>query len=419
MSSALAIAGVTAVLQHYLGNVYTPLTPALGGVVSVSAKAPDLIQHDLDKGTAAPVQVNLFLHQVTHNSGWRNQGLPSIGGDGMTRLKNPPLALDLHYLLTAYASEDFQAEGLLGYAVLMLHQSPVLTRADISNAMTTIAKNHPTDKRYSLLGAAGLADQIEMIKITPATLGREEMAWLWTALKADYRPTFPFQVSVVLIDPEFPPTTALPVLSRDIHIEAGPTPLLFELQLAQHQVAPAQGDTVTVIGQSLSGVTLVQLSNPRLGINKTFAPDSVTDALVKFKVPTDPSGLPAGIYTVSLLFTNTLGAVIMSTNTLTMVIAPTVSGTPTLTPTTNPPGTLVGINCAPDVRQSQNVSLTLGAISAPAQIFDTQTSSLTFQFPTLSAGKYLIRLRVDGVDSPVQIDWFAKPPAFMSPFLTV
>lgn len=417
MSSALAIAGVTAVLQHYLMNVYTPLSTALGGVVSVSAKAPDIIQHDMDKGMSQPVQVNLFLHQVTHNSGWRNQGLPSMSADGKGRLKNPPLALDLHYLLTAYASEDFQAEGLLGYAVLMLHQSPVLTRADISNAMTALKFAHPGDKRYLSLGAAGLADQIEMIKITPSTLGREEMAWLWTALKADYRPTFPFQVSVVLIDPQFASTRALPVLSRDISVEAGPSPLLFELQLGQGQVAPAQGDSVTAIGQSLTGASLVQLSNPRLGISKTFAPDSVMDTKVKFKVPTDAAGLPAGIYGLSLLFTNPSGAVILSTNSLTMGIAPTVSGTPT--PTNNALGTLVSLNCAPDVRQSQSVSLTVGATSAPAQIFDTQTNSLTFQFPTLSAGKYLIRLRVDGVESPIQVDWPANPPTFQGPFLTI
>lgn len=412
MSTPLALAGVTAVLQHYLHNAYSGTV--FGGTVKVSAKAPDIIQQDVNKGSAN-MQVNVFLHQVTHNAGWRNQDLPSMSSDGKTRLKNPPLALDLHYLLTAYGSDDFEAEGLLGYAVLMLHQSPVFTRNDISQALKSLAGSTFLEQ----LKFAGLADQIEMIKITPATLGREEMAWLWTALKADYRPTFPFQVSVVLIDPQFSTINALPVLSRDIRAQAGLPPLLFELDLAQGQLAPAQGDSVTLIGQSLAGASFVQLSSPRLGINKTFAPDSVTDASVKFTVPTDASGLPAGIYSVSLLFTNPPGAVILSTNTLTMGIAPTVSSPPTTA--NNPPlGTLVTLSCAPDVWQSQSVSLTLGGISAPAQIFDTNTSSLTFQFPTLSAGKYLIRLRVDGVDSPIQVDWHATPqPKFVSPFLTI
>ena len=51
-----------------------------------------------------------------------------------------------------------------------------------------------------------------MIKLTPATINREELAWLWTALKADYRPYYPFDASVVLIQPQQPPLAPLPVL---------------------------------------------------------------------------------------------------------------------------------------------------------------------------------------------------------------
>ena len=47
-----------------------------------------------------------------------------------------------------------------------------------------------TNPLWNALASTGLADQIEMIKLTPSTLGREEMAWVWTALKADYRPTY-------------------------------------------------------------------------------------------------------------------------------------------------------------------------------------------------------------------------------------
>ena len=201
MSSALAIAGVSAVLQSYLANLYTGLSALFGGTVTVSAKAPDIVQESFGS-RGAENQVNLFLHQVTHNVGWRNQDQPSVGADGMTRLANPALALDLHYLLTAYGSQDWQAEALLGFALLMLHENPVLTRHDISNAIAKLPVNDPANPLSGPLGAVGLADQIELLKITPAVLGREEMAWLWTALKADYRPTFPFQVSVVLLQPQ-------------------------------------------------------------------------------------------------------------------------------------------------------------------------------------------------------------------------
>src|SRR5271154_7562082 len=106
MSSALAISGVTAALQYYLGNVYSGLSSLFGGSVVVSSQAPDLVQNSLGDGSALQNQVNLFLHQVTHNAAWRNVGLPSLAADGKTQSKNPPLALDLHYLLTAYGSDE-------------------------------------------------------------------------------------------------------------------------------------------------------------------------------------------------------------------------------------------------------------------------------------------------------------------------
>ena len=233
MSNALAIAGVSAVLQSFLGNVYTGLSALFGGNVTISAKAPDIVQEGFGNGTTPQNQVNLFLHQVTHNSGWRNQRLPSLGADGKTALGNPPLALDLHYLLTAYGSDDWQAEALLGLALLMLHENPVLTRSDISNTIATLPGSNPLS---TALGSSGLADQIEMLKITPATLGREEMAWLWTALKADYRPTFPFQVSVVLIEPPNTTVSPLPVLRRSIAAQPNllsPFPTLIAVECAR------------------------------------------------------------------------------------------------------------------------------------------------------------------------------------------
>ena len=52
-------------------------------------------------------------------------------------LSNPPLALNnLHYLLSAYSGGDLHAEILLGYAMQLLHEMPVLTRAAIRTAPT-------------------------------------------------------------------------------------------------------------------------------------------------------------------------------------------------------------------------------------------------------------------------------------------
>jgi hypothetical protein len=414
MSNALAISGVTAVLEYLLTNVYSG---AQLGSVSVSAIAPDLIQNGSASGSDSPLQVNLFLHQVTYNAAWRNVGQPSMAADGRTRLGNPPLALDLHYLLTAYGSEDCEAEALLGFAIQMFHETPVIPRSQILLGLTSLPAGNPVS---GLLGSSGLADQIEMIKITPATLGREELAWLWTALKADYRPTFPFLVSVVLIEPQFATAAGLPVLSRNIVAQAGPPPQLIEVVPPTGQSAAAVGNTVIVNGQSLTGVNRVALSNARLGIQyPPFAPATVTDTSVSFMVPDDPANLPAGTYSLSMLFTDAGGQIIQSTNTIPFSIAPTIAAVPAPTVVANALGLLVTVNCDPEVLPNQSVTLALGATMVPVQTFDALTPVLAFQFPTLAGGQYLARLRVDGVESPVNVNWSAVPPVFTGPWVTV
>ena len=280
MSNALAISGVTAVLEYLLNNVYSG---AKLGIVSVSAVAPDLIKSGSPSGSDAQLQVNLFLHQVTYNAAWRNAGQPAVAADGKTRLGNPPLALDLHYLLTAYGSEDCEAEALLGFAIQFMHETPIIPRSQITLGLTSLPGSNPVS---GLLATSGLADQFELIKLTPATLGREELAWLWTALKADYRPTFPFQVSVVLIEPQFATTNGLPVLSRNIVAQAGPTPQLIEAVPPTSKVAAAAGDTVTVAGKALSGANRVALAHQHLGIQyQPFPPLTVTGTTASFTLP--------------------------------------------------------------------------------------------------------------------------------------
>src|SRR3569833_11484 len=102
MSSPLALAAVTAVLRDQLtdGLIDHDITGALGNYVSVTAVPPDTIAID---GNNARTQLNLFLHQVTPNAGWRNVGLPSRVVCGLC-LVFLLLALDLFFLLSAYSA---------------------------------------------------------------------------------------------------------------------------------------------------------------------------------------------------------------------------------------------------------------------------------------------------------------------------
>ncbi|MDB6144188.1 MAG: hypothetical protein JWP80_3232, partial [Pseudomonas sp.] len=76
MSTALAIAGVTAVLRDRLndGLVNHNVAGLLGSSVTVSVRAPDRV---IPADGAETSQLNLFLYQVMPNASWRNQALPA------------------------------------------------------------------------------------------------------------------------------------------------------------------------------------------------------------------------------------------------------------------------------------------------------------------------------------------------------
>jgi len=445
MSSALAISAVSAVLQFYLQNIYGPLHAMFGGTITVSSQAPDLVQTKFNNLTAFENQVNLFLHQVTYNPAWRNVGLPSLQADGQTLGQSPPLALDLHYLLTVYGSEDWQAEGLLGYALMMFHQNPVLSRSDINFAL----ENLPAGNNLNTpLQSSGLADQIEMIKITPATLGREEMAWLWTALKADYRPTFPFTVGVVLLQPPQNISLALPVIRRRFKAMTMQPAQILEAAPPNKQPAAELTDMVTVTGEFLANVTQASLSNARLGIQFAVPVSNLTAnsfTCVPGAQTTYPNGIPAGVYLLAaqILAPNSTPAEVIiqqTTNQLPVALAPTLTAQ-AVSLVANPDGTptvlLTIAGIAPGVSEGQTVMLSLSSLTVPAPpgvlynmsaslsapklpLGQTSWTSLTFEFPnTLPAGQsYLGRLSVDGVSSIVGVDWHAHPPVFTGPTVT-
>ena len=71
------------------------------------------------------------------------------------------------------------------------------------------------------------------------------------------------------------------------------------------------------------------------------------------------------------------------------------------------------------MRPGQDVSLLIGGQEAPADPFTTPTKSPSFTFPDLQPTPSVpVRLRVDGVDSPI-LDFTKDPPVFSGPMVTV
>jgi hypothetical protein len=422
VSSALAIAGVTAVLKDLLDSGLIDHDLSAIGSVSVTAQPPDRVT----TGQTETNQLNLFLYQVTPNLGWRNTALPSRDVRG-GRVSNPPLALDLHYLLTAYGAANFNAEVLLGYAMQLLHENPVFTRQQLRDALGPPAVVDGTILPGPLgqLSAADLADQVEPIKVTPVYLGTEDLSKLWTAMQARYRPSMAYQVSVVLIQSEGPATGPLPVLKRGATdrgpvAQGAPVPVLASVRPAASDLLPAArlGDDLLVRGNNLGAGATLRLENARfelaidLPLGLALAPGSRSGDMTAHlpSVAQDPGAMSAwavGIYTAALAFAPA-NQPAWTSNSVPVALAPTITVSPLAAGT----GTVtLTVTCAPRLvpQQCTQARLLFGDTSVKADSFVTpgdplQPTSLTFSVPNVAAGKYVLRLRVDGIDSlPVTI----------------
>jgi len=241
-------------------------------------------------------------------------------------------------------------------------------------------------------------------------------------LKADYRPTYPFQVSVVLIARQNPAVSPLPVLVRQISAlpDLTPFPAITAVIPPGGQPAAALDDIVTITGNHLLNATGVVLINSLRGIQQTLPLlGPATNTSLQFRPPNLNSAgeLAAGIYDLSVQIATATGPA--PTNSLPFAIRPSIdtwapggplaSGNTTVTPP-----------CSPFLRPGQDVVLVIGDQMAGADAFTAPTNSPSFTYPDLrpTGGPVRARIRVDGIESRV-VDRSATPPAFTGPTVQV
>jgi hypothetical protein len=200
MKSALALASVTAILKNLLENglVAHGVTANVGADTTISALPPDRIK----TGDDERAQLNLFLYQVTprglnSSSRYAPEGNPN-------RRPGTPLTLELLYLLTAYGAQDYHTEILLGYALSLFQENPVVTAAAIRKILAEVSSAEGGKLVLPALAALAspeLAGQLHQITLCPQLLPGEEMSKLWSTLQTRYRPSMVYKATVALGDP--------------------------------------------------------------------------------------------------------------------------------------------------------------------------------------------------------------------------
>ncbi len=422
MSNALAIAAVTASIRSLIEQSFTAGPPdddELHGYSHSESLVTALPLHKA-RGDRLDAQVNVFLYHVGPDAAWRNTDLPSRGRPG--EVTPPTLALDLHYIITAYGAGDDEVRShqVLGRVMRALHDHPVLTRDDVPSAYGTPATN---------LRRSRLAEQVERVRITPHGIPMEEFSRLWQTFQTQYRTSAAYRVSAVLIESRRPARARLPVLrrggdDRGVAVAASPSapevPTLLEVSApgGNPGVRPADVLSFHVVGAEGAAVTAT-LRHTLLGLEHAAAlTPGTTPTLFTLALPS-ASTVAAGPCTVTLTVSRP-GRSPVTTNALPLFVLPKIDdGSPSAAGTGA--GRTVSLAFTPAAPPRQRVSLLLGdrEIFAPTPTGEAARTSVTFAVPLdLPAGGYRARLRIDGADS-VHVDRTTAPPTFNAPVVTL
>jgi hypothetical protein len=252
-----------------IGRVSESLRNLLEGEMASGAHVTLLSPADT---STHQTRVNLFLFRVAPNAHLRNlEWLPKPGESN--RIVPPPLALNLHYLLTPYAPVDPQvgqadAQAVLAEAMRVLHDHALLPADYLEEGL------RPGEVKVVLHGG-----------------DVDELATIWTALNADYRLSAVLEVAYAAV----PSAREAPLPRRVEEIALGVVPSDRRPSLTGIDPrAGVAGSSLTVHGTDLRGWA----ASVRIG-DDVAALDVTLDDDAAFAV-TVPADLAPGIYIVTV-----------------------------------------------------------------------------------------------------------------------
>jgi len=349
--------------------------------------------------------VNVYLYHVAPNAALRNADTPTRDSGGAL-LRRPRAALDLHYLLSVYGDDaDFQPQLILGAVIRTLHVQPLLTRKAIADAILAA--------KGGLLNDSDLADG-ETVRLTPLDLTLDELSKLWSVFfQLKYAPSIAYRASVVLIDAEVEATPPLPVRTRNVVVVPNLGPVIDRIasrpagSTEEPQAGPIRaGHELHLIGSGFGAP-----DQTRVNLNGTqFDVVSATDTLVTVLLNDPPiTNLAPGVTSVQVVREIDFGPPsgkhdAFASNVAAFVLVPTIIAPPLIVLSK------VQVKLDVPLAAGRELVLLLNRKSAGAPIalrFATKSVAGADQEIPISgvpAGTYLVRVLVDGAESPLDVD---------------
>jgi len=168
MSNFGVISDVSLTLQKLLETEMSAPT-----TMEITLTSPQKVTLSLDR------LINLFLYQVIENPFAKNQEPVRVG---LNRLRHPPLALNLYYLLTPYAKDERDNKDehlLLGEAMRIFYEHSILRDPHLQGALR------------------GSGEELSLV-LCPMNL--EELMRIWSSLQMSYRLSVCYEVRIALVD---------------------------------------------------------------------------------------------------------------------------------------------------------------------------------------------------------------------------
>jgi hypothetical protein len=185
MANVFAIHSVGQSIADYLSKTY----PAeLSGPHPCQFRV--VASAELEKSSPfSTTTVSIYLYRLTVNEYVRNSQRAISPTD-----VNIPLALDLHYLVTAWA-DDFLTEHLvLAWAMRQLYQRQTLTAAELSPEAGWTAA--------------------DVITLVPAEISIQDIMRIWDVFEPKYRLSTTYIARAVCIDADLDLATYKPVVAK-------------------------------------------------------------------------------------------------------------------------------------------------------------------------------------------------------------
>ena len=418
MSNHLAIATVTAVLNKLLQEGISQDVPG----AQITTQRPDA-----PGGNVAGARINAFLYHATPNTAWRNADIRTRRPKG-DLVKHGQASLDLHYILTFYGNEQrLEPQRLMGSSIQTLVDSPLITQEMIRETVSS--------STIQELEGSTLAEQVQLVKFFPSDITTEELSRVWSVFfQIPYSLSFAYQATAVVIQGRKPGKSPLPVRSRRF-FTSPVRPVLTKVSTPGSLNTPITLDSHLVLqGRQLqSGQTSnqdnikvqVQLGQARL------TPQHVSKQQVEITLPTlssaEKAQLRAGAQGIRVAHVETVSDdgnhsqdFSILSNLVPIILCPTIlSAVENESPfaldlTEMDDGVYDGqlsLRVDIPVAAHQSTYLLLNDQERDTQVYvckgerrTIDTNRLTFPLKEIRAGTYLVRVQIDGAESPLEVD---------------